>query len=78
MYEKLLPSKLKYLKRLEKILIFTNILFKKVAIAHGKVEFPKVKANICNIPVDIENLCNIILRPIHSNILIVVKLNWKY
>ena len=42
----LMPDELKDLKRLEKVLIFTEILFKKIAIMHGKGEFSKIKGSI--------------------------------
>lgn len=41
--------------RLEKILISKKILFKKVAIMHGKGELTKLKGNISNI-VENENV----------------------
>ena len=68
------PDELKHLKKLEKILISKRITFKKVAIMHGKGEFAKIKGNICNIPNEAANICNILPRPADSNGLIVVKL----
>ena len=41
---------------------------------HGKGEFAKIKCSICNIPIEIANICNILPRPSDSNGLIVVKL----
>ena len=41
---------------------------------HGKGEFAKVKDNICNIPIEAANICNIFPRPADSNRLTVVKL----
>ena len=49
-----LPKELQGL-RLETILISEKILFKKVAIMHGKGELTKLKGNICNI-VENENV----------------------
>lgn len=49
-----LPKELQDL-RLEKILISKKILFKKVAIMHGKGELTKLKGNISNI-VENENV----------------------
>ena len=49
-----LPKELQGL-RLETILISKKILFKKVAIMHGKGELTKLKGNICNI-VENENV----------------------
>ena len=45
-----IPDELKDLKKLEKILISKRIIFKKIAIMHGKGEFAKIKGSICNIP----------------------------
>ena len=45
-----------------------------IAIRHGKGEFSKIKQNICNFPIEIANICNILPRPTISNGLIVVKL----
>ena len=38
-----------------------------------KGEFAKVKGNICNMPIEAANICNILPRPADSNRLIVVK-----
>ena len=69
-----IPDELKYLKKLEKDLISKRIIFKKIAIMHGKGEFAKIKGSICNIPIETANICNILPRPADSNGLIVVKL----
>ena len=37
------PKQLQNLRKLEKVLISKRILFKKVAVMHGKGEFPKIK-----------------------------------
>ena len=34
----------------------------------------KIKGNICNIPIEAANICNILPKPANSNGLIVVKL----
>ena len=75
-----ISDELKYLKKLEKDLISKRIIFKKIAIMHGKGEFAKIKGSICNIPIETANICNILPRPADSNGLIVVKLkrNLKY
>ena len=41
---------------------------------HGKAGFSKIKGSTCNIPIEAENMCNILPRPAVSNGLIVVKL----
>ena len=76
----LIPDELKDLKNYQKILIFKRIIFKKIAIMHGKGEFEKNKGSICNIPTEAANICNAFPRAVDSNKLIVVKLkqNRKY
>ena len=68
------PDELRHLRKLENVLISKRLLFKKIAIMHGKGEFSKIKGSICNIPVEAANICNILPRPAVSNGLIVVKL----
>ena len=41
---------------------------------HGKGEFSKIKGNIINVPVDTENICNILPSSCDSNGLIMAKL----
>ena len=43
-------NELKDFKKIEKVLISARILFKKIAIMHGKGEFSKIKGTICNVP----------------------------
>ena len=40
---------------------------------HGKGEFAKTKSSICNIPIEVANIYNILPRPADSNSLTVVK-----
>ena len=69
-----IPDELKDLKKSEKILISKRIIFKKIAIMHGKWEFAKIKGSTCNIPIEAANICNILPSLADSNGLIVVKL----
>ena len=69
-----IPDEIRHLRKLEKVLISKRLLFKKIAIMHGKGEFSKIKGSICNIPVETANICNILPRPAVSNGIIVVKL----
>ena len=69
-----IPKELSELRRLEKVLISQRILFKKIAIMHGKGEFSKIKGTVCNVPVESGNVCKILPRAADSNGLIVVKL----
>ena len=50
------PKVLQDLRRLEKVLISRKILFKKMAIVHGKGEFSKIKGNTCNVPIETETV----------------------
>ena len=61
------PKQLQNLRKLEKVLISKKILFKKVALMHGKREFAKTKGNICNIPVETDAVCNVLPRPVNNN-----------
>ena len=67
-------NELKDLKNLEKILVFKRLIFKRIAIMHGKGELAKFKASIYNIRIEATNICNILPRPADSNGLILVKL----
>ena len=62
-----IPEQLKDLKKIEKFLISKTILFKKIAIMHGKGEFFKIKGNLCNISIETTNICNIVPWPAVSN-----------
>ena len=56
------------------------MIFKKIAIMHGKKEFAKIKRTICNVPIETANIYNVLPRPADSNGLILIKLkqNLKY
>ena len=69
-----IPNELKGFKKLEKVLIFKRILFKKIAIMNGKGEFFKIEESIYNVPIEPANACNILARPAASSGLILVKL----
>ena len=68
------PKELQNLRKLEKVLISKRILFKKVAIMHGKGEFVKIVGNICNILVETDMVFNVLPRPINNNGLVLAKL----
>ena len=69
-----IPKELSDLRRLEKVLIAQRILFKKIAIMHGKGEFSKIKGTICNVPFETSSVSKILPRAADSNGLIIVKL----
>ena len=73
-----IPDELKDLRKLEKMFIFKRIIFKKIAIMLGKVEFGKIKGSICNIPIESANISNILPGPANSNWLIMVKSKWDF
>ena len=60
LYVEVAPKQLHNLLKLGKVLISERILFKNVAIIHGKKEFAKIKGNICNIPAKTETVCNVL------------------
>ena len=41
---------------------------------HGKGEFSKIKGGICDIIIELTNICDILPSPVVSNVLIVIKL----
>ena len=47
-----IPDELKDFKKLQNILISRRIVFKKIAIMHGKAEFAKIKDSIYHIPIE--------------------------
>jgi len=71
-----LPSELRNVRRLERILIVRRIVFKKVTIM-PKGQAPKLKGALCNIPIDINDVSNVLPRNPDSNGIILVKLKRK-
>ena len=71
-----LPPNMSDINRLEKVLIAKRILFKKVVIM-PKGNFPKIKGAICNVPMETEDVCNVLPRPACSNGLLLLKLKRK-
>ena len=76
-----LPNELSDLRNLEKVLIAKRLLFKKIAIMHGKGEYSKIKGTICNVPIESDDICNVLPRGISNNGIIKVilkkKINFK-
>ena len=70
------PAEIKNLNRLERLLIARRILFKKVTVT-PKGQFPKLKGPICNIPIYISDITNILPHDADSSGLIMVKLKRK-
>ena len=71
-----LPSELRNVRRLERILIARRIVFKKVTIM-PKGQAPKLKGALCNIPIDINDVSTVLPRNPDSNGIILVKLKRK-
>ena len=72
-----LPTDLKNIRRLERVLVSKRLLFKKITIM-PKGQAPKVKGSICNVPIHVVDTCNSLPRSADSNGLLIVKLNIEY
>ena len=70
------PEILSNLNRLERVFISRRMLFKKVSIM-SQGRFPKFKGSLCNIPIEIDDVVNVLLRGAKSNGLLVVTLKRK-
>ena len=66
-----LPKEFRDIRRLERVLVARQLLFKKIM---PKGQSPKLKGALCNIPIDIVDDCNTLQRPADSNGIIIVKL----
>ena len=71
-----MPIEINDLRKLEKVIISKRILFKKVVIM-PKGQAPKLKGAICNVPLDADDVCNMLPRGADSNGIIMVKLKRK-
>lgn len=69
-----IPNEYAHLLRLEKVLVSKRILFKKIAVVHGKGEFSKIKDTICNVPIEVDQTCIVLPRGSDSNGVVFVKL----
>ena len=70
------PKEFRDIRRLERVLVARRLLFKKINIM-PKGQSPKLKGGLCNIPIDVVDICNILPRPADSNVIIIVKLKRK-
>ena len=61
-----LPSRFRDLRKLEKIIIATRLLFKKVKIMPNG-QCPKIKGEICNVPRNADDICNVLPRGTDNN-----------
>ena len=67
---------LRYIHRLEKVLIARRLQFKKVMIM-VEGQSPEFKEAISNVPIDIVSTCNTLIHPADINGLVIVKLKRK-
>ena len=65
------PEILLNLNRLERVLISRRTLFKKINVMQ-KWRFPKLKRSICNIPIDSNDIANVLSQGADSNGILVV------
>ena len=70
------PNDLPNVNRLEKAIISRRILFKKVNIM-PKGQMPKIKGNICNVPIDTVDVANTLPQGADSNGIVMIKLKRK-
>ena len=68
-----LPKEFRDIRRLERVLVARRLLFKKINIM-PKGQCLRLKGALCNIPIDVVDLCNTLLCPADSNGIIIVKL----
>ena len=61
-----LPDQFSDIRRLEKIIISKRLLYKKITIM-PKGLAPKMKGTICNIPINAEDICNVLPRGMDNN-----------
>ena len=67
------PDSLSGLRKLEKVLIAKRLLFKKVTIM-PKGQSPKIRGAICNVPINSEEICNVLPRGMDNNGIVQVRL----
>ena len=70
------PDHLRNMNKLERILISQRILFSKISIM-PKGQFPKIKGTICNIPLQVDSMCETLPRSIDDSNILFIKLKKK-
>ena len=76
MYVDDIPTELASLKKLEQILIAQPIVFEKIVVM-PKGQQRKIKGAICNVPVQCDQTCKILPRPLERSGIILLKLKRK-
>ena len=71
-----LPDNFSDIRRLEKIIISKRLLFKKITIM-SKGQAPKMKGAICNVPINVDDVCNVLPRGMDNNGIVRVSLKKK-
>ena len=71
-----LPDHLQDINKLERAVISQRILFSKIKIM-PKGQFPKIKGIVCNIPIETEEVCNVLPRTLEESNVIYMKLKRK-
>ena len=64
------------MQRSEKVIIARRLLFKKISIM-SKGQSPKLKSVLCNISIDVVDICNTLPRSADSNGIVIVKFKKK-
>ena len=68
-----LPKEFRDIRRRERVFIVRRLLFKKISIM-PKGHSPKLKGALCNVPIDVVDVCKTLSRPADSNGIVIVKL----
>ena len=68
-----LPKEFRDIRRRERVLIVRRLLFKKISIM-PKGHSPKLKGALCNVPIDVVDVCKTLSRSADSNGIVIVKL----
>lgn len=61
-----LPDHLNNIHKLERVLVSKRLLFKKITIM-SKGQTPKIKGNICNVPVEVNDTVTTLPREPNNN-----------
>ena len=71
-----LPKEFRGCQRLERVPIARRLLFKEISIM-PKGQSPKLKGALCNVPIDVVDVCKTLPRPADNNRIVIVKLKRK-
>ena len=71
-----LPERFSDIRKLERVIIAKRLLFKRITIM-SKGQAPKMKGAICNVPIKVDDICNILPRGMDNNGVVRVALKKK-